>query len=84
MGYFNQGRSPILRLCRMNLIPIALATLTIAEMIFGKGSGLGMLLMTLFTTIYLSFCSPPSRRQPDSEPTSLLQRFALTSWRNDN
>ncbi len=55
MGYFNKGKSPILRLCRMNLIPIALTILTIAEMIFGNGSGLGMLLMTLFTTIYLSF-----------------------------
>jgi len=79
VGYFNQGRSPILRILRFNFIPMALAVLAIAEITFGNGSG--MLLISLFTTIYLSATYTPS---DEPEGQSLLRRFALTSWRNDN
>ena len=79
VGYFNQGGSPILRILRFNFIPMALAVLAIAEITFGNGSG--MLLISLFTTIYLSATYTPS---DEPEGQSLLRRFALTSWRNDN
>jgi len=52
MGYFGHGSSPILRFSRMNSILILLFTLALGEIFMGFGSG--MLLVSLFTTLYLS------------------------------
>jgi hypothetical protein len=61
LGYFNAGTSPMIRLCRINFIPVILAVVTLIEMFNGNGSGLVMLLITHIIDIVIAINNPNNR-----------------------